>query len=441
WSATPLPFEGAAADAAATYIAPRNDVERTLAQFWQDLMGLERVSVHDDFFELGGYSLIAVRLFAKIKKAFGIDLSLATLFQAPTVAACAEVIAGELGISLQPLGAAREADQSGMAGGADDADPAAAVADGPAGAPAARRSSTWTPLVPIQAGGDRPTFFCIHGAGGNVLNFRDLAVRLGKDQPFVALQAQGVDGKLPPLTRVEHMAALYLTAIRTVQPQGPYYLGGHSAGGVIAFEMAHQLRQQGETAALLAFIDTFCPALPVRRGLYANWLNLRARGLGYGVFLPQKVYGFFRRCIRQLRVKRLRGRPEALPHQLRDQQLWDTHIRALRAYDPQIYPGTATLFRAAISDPADDYGVDDLGWSGFLGEGLEVKIVPGSHETLVLEPNVSVLGAELRASIDRASDRDAGRTPGGRNGSAGSPNGAPDPHDRAHGGAATKVIV
>ncbi len=442
---------GSPADAQGTYIAPRNDVERTLAQFWQDLMGLERVGVHDDFFELGGYSLIAVRLFAKIKKAFGIDLSLATLFQAPTVAACAAVIADELGMAPEtspalPAGPSASAPVERVTAGAMEAPaaenlagieragdlPGGAPRGAAGGAPGVRRRVGWSPLVEIQSGESqsgesqsgtaRPVFFCIHGAGGNVLNFRDLALRLGQDQPFFALQAQGVDGKLPPLTRVEDMASLYLAAIRTVQPQGPYYLGGYSGGGVIAFEIAHQLRQQGQETALLAFIDTFCPVLPIRRGLRANWHNLRHLGLTDARVLPKKGYDTLVRHVRRAQVKRLQGTGEALPHQLRDLHLWDTHLRALSAYRPQVYPGAATLFRAAVSDPANDYGVADMGWSEYLGAGLEIKIVPGTHDSLVQEPNVSRLGSELRACIDRAAAspiderNDSARGVKGRNG-------------------------
>jgi acyl transferase domain-containing protein/thioesterase domain-containing protein len=401
--------DGAASAAEGHGGAPRNDVERTLAGFWQELMGLERVGIEDNFFDVGGYSLIAVRLFAKIKKAYGIDLSLSTLFEAPTIATCAQVIAQELGIVLETdtdtaAAVVPDAASSAPATPEPDATPAA---EWPAIAPT-RRATGWSPLVEIQSGKGaaggavRPSFFCVHGAGGNVLNFRDLAVRLGPDQPFYGLQARGVDGKQPPLVRVEDMAALYISEIRRLQPHGPYFLGGYSGGGVIAFEMAQQLRRAGEQTAMLVFIDTFCPTLPIRRGVTANLRNLRELGFGYARVLPRKGFDTLVRFARRARVKVLRQRGATLPHKLRDLELWDTHLRALAAYQPDVLSGMATLFRAAVSDPSNDYGVDDLGWTEHLADGVEIRFIPGTHDSLVMEPNVTVLANELRACIDRA---------------------------------------
>ena len=216
-------------ESARAFVAPRNDVERTLATFWQELMGLDRVGIDDDFFELGGYSLIAVRLFAKIKKAFGVDLSLDTLFQASTIARCAAIIADELGIELESTGPLRRPHHderhqqpTNGTGGARARTPSDRAGVLPSSRTArhagderdvrSRRASAWSPLVAIQPNGDKLPFFCVHGAGGNVLVFRDLSRRLGPDQPFYGLQAQGVDGKLPPLERIEDMASQYLEA-------------------------------------------------------------------------------------------------------------------------------------------------------------------------------------------------------------------------------------
>ena len=201
-----------------TYIAPRNHVEAQLAGFWQELLGVERAGVDDDFFELGGYSLIAVRLFAKIKKAFGVDLGLETLFRAPTIASCAQLLAEELGLDLTTQNIPQPVDT-----------PVVALTAVASSAPS-RAPSTWSPLVAIQVKGSKPAFFCVHGAGGNVLNLRDLSRRLGDQQPFYAFQMQGVDGKLPPLRCIEDMATQYLEQLRAVQSRGPYLLGGIRAG-------------------------------------------------------------------------------------------------------------------------------------------------------------------------------------------------------------------
>jgi acyl carrier protein len=177
----------------------------------------QKLGIHDNFFELGGHSLLAVRLMAEIQQQFGKNISLATLFQGATIEQLANILRQQTD------------------------------------------SQAWSPLVAIQPHGSKPPFFCMPGSGGNVIYFHQLARHLGTEQPFYALQARGVDGKSAPFTRVEDMADYYLKAIQTVQPQGPYLLGGHSFGVIVAFEMAQQLHRQGQKVARLAILDL--PAL------------------------------------------------------------------------------------------------------------------------------------------------------------------------------------
>ena len=169
--------------------------------------------MHDDFFALGGHSLLAVRLMAEVEREFGCKIPLAALFEAPTVEGLARVLRH----------------------------------GGPRGAVRC--------LVPLRQRGSRPPFFCVHPAPGTVFCYLPLALRLGDDQPFYGIQAQSAEGAAPALNDITAMASLYLDEVRSVQPKGPYYLGGHSAGAVVAFEMARQLRQAGETVALLALMD------------------------------------------------------------------------------------------------------------------------------------------------------------------------------------------
>ncbi|MBZ0301954.1 MAG: polyketide synthase dehydratase domain-containing protein, partial [Anaerolineae bacterium] len=210
------------------YVAPHSPIERKLAEIWSELLGIEEVGIHDNFFDLGGHSLLAVRLFAQIRKLYQVAFSLSILFEAETIAELAERITQE--------------------GGAE--------------ASARRKAprSRWNSLVEIQAGNpDRPRFFCMHDLNGHVLYYRDLARHLGQDQPFYALQAYGLDGSAVPDASVEAMAERYIREIRALQPRGPYYLGGSSLGGLIAFELAQRLRAQGEDVALLALFDSWSP--------------------------------------------------------------------------------------------------------------------------------------------------------------------------------------
>jgi acyl carrier protein len=190
-------------------------VERAIAAVWGELLGTQEIDLQDDFFALGGHSLAAVRLFARIRKEFGVDLPLATLFKAPTLGGLSALVeqarSRAEGMAKKPNTKIATADPAGgtVFCGTDvekkGADESSAWAE-----------DEWSPLVEINRGraGVKP-LFCVHGAAGNVLNFKVIADRLGADQPFYALQAQGVDGRLPLLPTIEAMAAQYVAAIRT----------------------------------------------------------------------------------------------------------------------------------------------------------------------------------------------------------------------------------
>jgi acyl carrier protein len=197
------------------FVAPADEFQLKLARIWEKVLNVRPVGMDDNFFELGGHSLLAVRLFAEIEKSFGKNLPLAALFQAPTIRQLARVMR-----------------QEGWLG-------------------------AWSSMVMIQGGGKRTPFFCVHAAGGNVLEYRDLARLLGPDQPFYGLQAKGLDGKEEPHTTIKEMADHYLKEMREVQPEGPYLIGGRSSGGTIAFEMACRLAAEGQEVALLALLDTY----------------------------------------------------------------------------------------------------------------------------------------------------------------------------------------
>ena len=185
---------------------------------WEEVLSIRPIGVTDNFFELGGHSLLAVRLFALIDKRLGKKLPLAALFRGATVEGLANIVRQNC-------------------------------------SPEAPSS-----LVPIQPRGNKRPLFLVHPAGGHVFPFVGLAQCLGPDQPCYGLQARGVDKSQEPHTRIEDMAACYIEAIRSVQSEGPYLLGGWSMGGEIAFEMAQQLHAQGQHVALLALLDARIPS-------------------------------------------------------------------------------------------------------------------------------------------------------------------------------------
>jgi acyl transferase domain-containing protein/thioesterase domain-containing protein/aryl carrier-like protein len=394
--------------------APRDALERDLATIWKEMLGVQQVSIDDDFFQLGGQSLIAMRLFNRIRKEHGVELSLSVLFQAPTIAATAALLREAKGLpAVDPSADAVDASvqesdgepalaacKSATAGHVAGEFPLAAEAPSP-GAPTIPRS-----LVEITRGGNRPPLFCVHGAGGNVLNFRDLSWGLHHDQPFFALQARGVDGKTPPHGSIEEMARAYVAEIRALRPHGPYLLAGYSGGGVVAFEMAHQLTALGEDVPLLVFFDTYHPQMPIRAvTLSRKLMLLRKHGFAYVKERALDRVARARAVRERMQIKLcvLGGGP--VPHALRDRHLTESFGRASRRYRPQLWQGKAILFRAESVPFVFGGGGPYYGWDGFVLGGLKTVMIPGNHDTFLLGANAKVLMGPLNAALDQANLR------------------------------------
>ena len=358
-------------------IAPQTPLEKCLAAIWADVLEVKTIGTNDNFFDLGGHSLLAVRLFAQIEKRLGKRMPLATLFQAPTVEQLAAVI-----------------------------------------------QKDWTPefssLVPIQPNGSQPPFFCVHALGGNVLEYRELAQHLGEDQPFYGFQSAGLDGRRAPHTRVEEMAAHYIKEMRELQPTGPYFIGGRSLGGMVAFEMAQQLLTQGEEIGMLALLDTY-PSGYAR--LLREQTTVRGRlrlaiGLAIGrskshlanlgaLSLKEKLSyliaksKFAPRKMKSQLWRRLNssfenlGRP--LPRALQD--IKELNSLAVRQYVPRIYGGHVTLFWASTDLRASVDFVE--GWRELAGGGIEVHEIPGTHLDIVKDPHVRELASKLRSCLNQ----------------------------------------
>jgi thioesterase domain-containing protein len=381
-AASAAPASSTNADSAAD--APRDEIEQKLAGLWSELLGVERVGLQDAFFDLGGHSLIAVRLFARIRKTWGVDLPLATLFRAPTLEVLAATIRDGLGLTLES--------------------PASTVSK-PAEAPATSAAKTgWSPLVLIRKGESRCPFFCVHGAGGNLLNFRDFAERLTPQQTVYGLEARGVDGQLPTIDTIEEMADLYFEAIRSVQPTGPYLLGGYSGGGVVALEIALKLRAVGEQVAEVVLLDTFHPHTAPRKATYREqWNDLRKQGINYAVAIATGIvtrHTLWR--YRNWRLATIVRRGTAVPHELREWHVTTAFINALKRYSPRTYAGKVTLFRAQDMGLMYEHVGPTRGWDTATLPNLDVIEIPGSHETLVRDPGVDVLATHLNGLLARA---------------------------------------
>lgn len=383
-------LELARPDLAVDYVAPRDEIEKTLVGFWQELLGVDQVGVQDSFFDLGGHSLLAVRLFAKIKAAYRVEFPISVLFEAPTIERCAALVRERVG------------ERDGDAGSAGDANTKGGHAQ-----------PRFTHLVPMHTGdgGPKTPFFLVAGMFGNVLNLRHLAHLVGTDRRFYGLQARGLYGEQAPHETFEEMAAAYIEELTSVQPRGPYLLGGFSGGGITAYEMARQLEARGEEVALLVMLDTPVPMPPadlsVRDRVLIQRTELRSKGPAYLAEWAERRAAWE---LGRLRRRFESGSPDSTPEKFHDEAIEQAFRRALERYEvAQRKHATLHLFRPALPVAYDlgngrrinherSYVFEDNGWSPFVA-AVQVAEVPGDHDSMVLEPNVRVLARQLRAVI------------------------------------------
>ncbi|MDB6121304.1 MAG: amino acid adenylation domain protein [Pedosphaera sp.] len=359
------------------FVAPRDPLELQLTQLWEKIFGIEPIGIQDNFFELGGHSLLAVRLFAQVEKLTGKSLPLVTLFQSPTIE--------QLAVILRQQG----------------------------------WEPPWSSLVPIKPDGSKPPFYCVHGVGGNILEYMDLAKYMEADQPFYGLQAAGLNGKKPWHGSVEEMASYYIEEIQAFQPRGPYYIGGSSFGGLVAYEMALQLHDKGEQVALLAFFDTHAPGYPkflpnmsagrlklnhfIHR-VSLHWGNFKAASgrerasyvwVKAGRWQKSQVWRFKR----MWRNSKQKVESWFWPKAIREAK--KTGRQAACIYTPRGYTGKATLFRAT-GQMKGIYPDPTLGWGSLIQGGLEIYDTPGHHGAIVREPRAGQLAEQLKASLHKA---------------------------------------
>ncbi len=358
-----------------TFVAPRTADEELLAGIWVSVLGVQRVGVHDNFFELGGHSLLAVNLMTRIEQQFGKKLPLSILFQESTI----EKLATVLNQSTEKM---------------------------------------WSSLVAIQKNGTKQPFFCVPGIGGNVTNFYELAQELGNEQPFYGLQAVGLDGKSKPYTKIEDMATHYLKEIQTVQSQGPYLLGGHSFGALVAFEMSQQLQKQGHEIARLTILDEIAAHLLNKQIKLdsddVSFLSDVARVMELGLGKPIEVsYETLQTLDSESQLNYLLERfkkvsilpPEADIAHIRE--IIDIYKANYRMdYIPQdIKPTRITLFKA--SERIEENALNEIksdptwGWNQYAEGSVDALMVPGDHFSMMNQPHVQVLAEKLKVCFEQ----------------------------------------
>jgi thioesterase domain-containing protein/acyl carrier protein len=383
--AAPQPGEAAGETdpLAGPFVPPAGDDEQAVAEVFRDMLGLERVSREEDFFTAGGSSLMALQLTSRLRRRLGVELPSSALLEASTVSALA-ALARELRTAAAP--AAPAAGEQG-AGGA---------------APASRRPPA-SCLVRLQAGapGRRPLFL-VHQVGGNVYTFRPLARALGAEFALQGLRSLGLEEGETALDRIEKMAEHYLGLVRAAQPQGPYRIGGASMGGMVAFEMARQLREAGAQIELLTLFDTPCGdqmAPPPRRdseivaAVFAGRVELRAEELDPLGLEEQLAFAL-------AKAERAGGLSDGfdLAQARRLESVLRGNIGALHSYAPRPYEGRLLYFRAAVRRPFDPPR-PEIPWIELARGGIEIQIVPGDHQTMHDAPHVATAAERLRALL------------------------------------------
>lgn len=362
-------FTGAAPDAKIGYVSPRTDVEKLVAGIWAQLLGIEKIGAYDDFFDLGGHSLIAVQAMTQLEKETGKRLPLATLFEHSTV--------DRIALMLQ----------------------------------LDSKFITWDSLVPIKPQGSKTPLYIVHGAGLNVLIFNALARNMDPEQPIYGLQAQGLNGVDEPLDTVEQMAAHYVSAILKNDPVGPYALAGYSFGGIIAYEMTKQLEALGKKVKVLIAFDTYASED------YAATSLLKKRLLRTKYHINSIIYNFallgsnpkgiLKHRIETVKVTfnkyylRLRH-GKARQHEIFFQQplkVGNMIDSAAERYNIKPQNIKLELFRINHSF----YYIHDteyMGWKDLALDGVNISDIPGEHNLLFAPPHDVEIARVLQKILD-----------------------------------------
>ncbi|WP_257668236.1 non-ribosomal peptide synthetase [Parapedobacter tibetensis] len=355
----------------ADFVAPRNATELFLADIWEEALGLEVVGVHSDFFELGGYSLIAVKVMLAIEKQRGIRLPLSSLFENPTIAKLSKLISG------------------------DD------------------EQVKWDSLVPIRTEGTKPPIYLVHGGGLNVLVFQSMAKYLDEDQPVYAMQALGLNGEATLFDNMQQIADKYIQEILVGNPDGPYCLAGYSLGGKIVYEMARQLLAMGKQVEMVGIFDTVA-SNDIHHENRLKWFTQK-------LVRQFRKIPFFVKTFMAYPAETLAYQRLILLEKIKDMVTEKTYNELESfTYNKEILVSYLNAYDNYWIEPLDIqidlfrvtkrlYFLDDpeyLGWNNFAKKGVKVHDVPGDHKTFILPPHDQALAIALQRCLDEKIQRD-----------------------------------
>lgn len=353
YKALPIPdFES---DAEA-FTSPRTDLEKTLVSLWEDILNKKPISVHDNFFQLGGHSLLALRLFSKLEELTGRSMLLSTLFEAPTVA--------ELAVKIED----------------DSWEPG------------------WSVLVPIKPDGYKPPFFYVAPYVISVIELSDIAKHFPEERPFYGIQPLGLAENEDIHTSIEEIAAHNIEAIQSVQPRGPYYIGGHCAGSWVAYEMALQLEQMGEEVAYLAIVDS--PAPNYQEPDKNIWAFGASRLLYY--FRDRRLLPALAWKIK-LQTQRSIIYRYGSPQVRRILAVRNAHRNAFINYELRLgYTGPMSMVCSSDNRAIHANEGWYKNWFDTTPREVEVTDIDSTHAMLIKDPHAGVLANHLLRQINQA---------------------------------------
>jgi len=349
------------------FVAPSTETERRLVVMWSEILDLERISVRDSFFDVGGDSLAAAVLFIGIKTGFGKELPVSTLYQQSTIETLAAAIDTYSSITTAPA------------------------------------------LVAMQPEGTKNPVFLVHGGWGSILHLRNLVELMGKDQPCYGLEAPDAETN-PIYSSVEERAAAYLLEILAFQPQGPYQLGGYCMGGVIALEMARQLRVQGQQVDLLLLIDCFAPGHVIDMDIVDNGgvINTMKQ-----FTLRVRMHTTIQKMIKNTITQKVRSviqtftkqgnngaeSPDALVNTQGRYAFFNSYKNAIASYKADSFRGNVHIFRSQL-----DKKSRNLGWDNIFNGEEKIYSIPGDHTESLYPPNVEQWALQLSELLSQPTD-------------------------------------
>lgn len=381
---------------------PQNNTEKGIAEIFGKILAINDIGRHDNFFELGGNSLMAMQVISQVRKTFGVEIFVRTLFEAPTVSTFAEMVArlkeSQNNEYPEPISSHASNDPMEQAAAKRFGNPDFPKLD--------------TLLICLQAQGTKPPFFYIHPIGGGVTCYQKLVRHLGKEYPIYALQAIDFISALGHPPSLEELAGYYIQSIQSLDPLGPYYLAGWSLGGVIAYEMARQLEAMGQHVEVLVLIDSFFPQQKSwstitnpERTLRLFWRNLTdGKVLHFTEIFNETGFSYSSQDVTFKALWKYGLSHGILPAGMQFshlEQLW--HVfgslrKALDAYHPKPYSGKLALFQAS-SHGSEINKQARMDWEGVTPGGVEVYEIPGNHYSLFDTPHIEILASQIKTCL------------------------------------------